>query len=549
MCQPSDSASIMLASERNAERTGILFAGLVYPKIYLIFCFFGSSRLVGKVIWLRPETLWACKCHIRDRAITPSIQEPPMYKNDSKRPLRANFEMLERRIYMAGDTLPADLNCNGTVDFSDFLILSRNFGNDAATQAQGDMDGNGKVEFADFLVFADDFGKTTRQTELTWGKDDTPPSNEWTKPELLTAYTDPVYGTSVRRLTDATGTRFDRNTYSRRQAENADGTLLMTYHGSASYHIYNRETGALVRALDIHPDAEPQWHPTNADLVSHLTGKNSSNGSLTLQQTNVQTGETTTIVDLTSRLQDVWPTALYMLDRAEGSPSMDGSNYAWIVYDAAEDPLGIVSYSIQDDSILGTTAIDDSAGPLDWISASATGKYVVAGHWEGTIVYDADLTNPRFMNRKGDHSDLALDANGNDAYVYVDFGGTSETAGWIVSVDMETLERTRMVELYGGANTSVHISGKGYNKPGWVIVSSYNCKNPGAWSCEKVFALEIAEEGRLLNLANTYNAGEDYWTETHAVVNRDFTRVYFNSDGGSGGIDAEVYELTLPEFE
>ena len=60
--------------------------------------------------------------------------------------------------------------------------------------------------------------------------------------------------------------------------------------------------------------------------------------------------------------------------------------------------------------------------------------------------------------------------------------------------------------------------------------------------------MELAEEGRLLNLAHTYNAGDSYWTEPHAVVNRDFTRVYFNSDGGSGGIDAEVYELTLPSF-
>ena len=227
---------------------------------------------------------------------------------------------------------------------------------------------------------------------------------------------------------------------------------------------------------------------------------------------------------------------------------MDGSTYAWIVHDAAEAPIGIVSYNLDSNMMLGSTEVNQEAGPLDWVSASATGDYVVAGHWNGTIAYNADLTNPRFINRKGDHSDLALDAEGKDAYVYVDFGGSSPTAGWIVSVDLETLERTQLVRLYGGANTSVHISGKGYNKPGWVIVSTYNCKDPGGWSCEKVFALELAEEGRLLNLAHTYNAGDSYWTEPHAVVNRDFTRVYFNSDGGSGGIDAQVYELTLPSF-
>lgn len=387
-----------------------------------------------------------------------------------------------------------------------------------------------------------------RETPLVWGIDDTPPAIDWSKPERLVEYADPVYGTAVRRLTDAEGTRFDRNTYSRRQAENADGTLFMTYHGSAKYHIYDRQNADLVRALGIHPDAEPQWHPSNSRLIRHIVGPNSSVGSLTLLETSVDTGESTVIADLTVRLQDLWADALYMKDRAEGSPSMDGDSYAWIVYNSAEEPIGIVSYSLATDTILGTAPIRTDAGRLDWVSASVTGEYVVAGYGQGTVAYRADMTNPRFINRKADHSDLALDKRGRDAYVYVDFGGTSPDAGWIVSVDMETLERTRLVRLYGGANTSVHISGKGYHKPGWVVVSTYNCKDPGAWSCEKVFALELTEDSRLLNLAHTYNAGTNYWTETHAVVNRDFTRVYFNSDGGSGGIDAEVYELTLPMF-
>ena len=33
------------------------------------------------------------------------------------------------------------------------------------------------------------------------------------------------------------------------------------------------------------------------------------------------------------------------------------------------------------------------------------------------------------------------------------------------------------------------------------------------------------------------NCGDNYWTETHVVVNRSFTRIYFNSDAGSRGID------------
>ena len=385
---------------------------------------------------------------------------------------------------------------------------------------------------------------------LIWGYDATPPSSDWARPPLGAVTTDPVYGSEVVRRTDATGTRFDRNTYSRRQAENADGAYFMTYHGSATYRVYNRATNELVRETDIHPNGEPQWHPTNPALLRHVQGNNSFVGDLILLQTNVADGETVVIADLTSRIQARMPTADYLIDRAEGSPSMDGNRYAWIVYDSTETPIGLVSYDLATDTILGmTVGLNESAyGRLDWVSMSPTGTYVMAGYEQGTLVYNADLTDERVVNLKADHSDIALDAFGRDAYVYIDFSSGPD-AGYLVSVDLESLDRVRIFRVYGGANTSVHVSGKGFDKPGWVIVSTYNCKNPGAWTCEKVMAVEMVENGRVLNLAHTYNCGDSYWTETHAVVNRSFTRVYFNTDSGSCGIDAQVMELSVPEFD
>ena len=385
--------------------------------------------------------------------------------------------------------------------------------------------------------------------QLIWGQDATAPSAAWSKPDIGAPLSDPVYGTPVRRVTSATGTRFDRNTYSRRQAENADGTRFMTYHGEAEYRVYDRATTELVAALPIHPDAEPQWHPSDPGLVRFISGPNSSTGELVLREFDLATGTETVIADLTDRLQAAAPGALYLKDRAEGSPSADGSRYAWMIYDAGEDPIGIVSYDLATDTVLGVAPIRTDVGDLDWVSMSPTGRYVVAGYWYGTFVLDADgLGNERQLNDKGDHSDIALDAAGRDAYVAIDFS-SGPNAGWLTSIDLETLAVIQIFEVYGGANTSVHVSGKGYEKPGWVIVSTYNCKDPGAWSCEKVMAVEMAPGGRILNLAHTYNCGDDYWTETHAVVNRSFTRVYFNSDAGSCGIDAEVYELSVPAFD
>ena len=58
------------------------------------------------------------------------------------------------------DTLPGDLDGDGEIAFSDFLVLSANFGQDAASYADGNIDLTGGVEFADFLILSDNFGKT-----------------------------------------------------------------------------------------------------------------------------------------------------------------------------------------------------------------------------------------------------------------------------------------------------------------------------------------------------------------------------------------------------
>lgn len=53
----------------------------------------------------------------------------------------------------------ADLDDNGVVNFADFLRLSRNFGNQVESRAQGDIDCDGVVGFPDFLTLSGHFGE------------------------------------------------------------------------------------------------------------------------------------------------------------------------------------------------------------------------------------------------------------------------------------------------------------------------------------------------------------------------------------------------------
>jgi hypothetical protein len=57
-----------------------------------------------------------------------------------------------------------DIDGDGQVAFSDFLILSRNFGAADATHAIGDIDCDGEVGFSDFLVLSRNFGESAVAT-------------------------------------------------------------------------------------------------------------------------------------------------------------------------------------------------------------------------------------------------------------------------------------------------------------------------------------------------------------------------------------------------
>ena len=60
------------------------------------------------------------------------------------------------------DPIPGDANTDGTVNFADFLILSRNYGkNEDVAFADGDFNGDGMINFTDFLLLSQNFNKGT----------------------------------------------------------------------------------------------------------------------------------------------------------------------------------------------------------------------------------------------------------------------------------------------------------------------------------------------------------------------------------------------------
>jgi len=161
------------------------------------------------------------------------------------------------------------------------------------------------------------------------------------------------------------------------------------------------------------------------------------------------------------------------------------------------------------------------------------------------VAYSRDFSSKRQLLQKSEHSDLAIDANGDDVYVSVDY---QSAAGDVFMLNLRTGVRTTLFPTYvAGSATALHVSGKGFNKPGWVLLSTYGDYGGTQWLHKKIFAVQLQASPKILNLGFTRAVENGYWTEPHASVNRDFTKVLFNSNWGvNSATDVDAYMIEIP---
>jgi hypothetical protein len=370
---------------------------------------------------------------------------------------------------------------------------------------------------------------------------------------------DPVFGTCVVRATehDADPPKgFARNDYSRRQAFNADSTRFLIVASDGAWHLYDAATLRHIEVLaDLGGDAEPQWHTSDPDILYYLP----RNGvGMTLKEFNTRSRRSRVVGDFGSRIRKVWPTAESAWTRSEGSPSADMRYWAFQVDNAAWEGLGMFVYDMQTDVILATYDFASHGKPRpDHLSMSPSGRYVVVSWDGGPVVLDRNLTHPRNLARRGEHSDMALNAAGDDVYVSVDY---ESHGGPVYMVNLRTGERTDLFDSYiGGTATAMHFSGKGYRRPGWVVISTYAdymgegrlrrlfSSDGFKWLHRKVMAIELRANPTIVNLAFHHSKYDEYWTEPQASTNQEMTRILFNSNWGTASkTDVDAYMIVLP---
>lgn len=366
------------------------------------------------------------------------------------------------------------------------------------------------------------------------------------KPTRGVAFAEPTYKTCVTRAADhnADGVKgFAISDYSRRQSFNADSSKYLITAQDGSWHVYDATTFARIKQLaGPSGDAEPQWSATDPDKLFYV----GTNGQgMKLNELTVSSNTTRVAADFGARLKAKWPGAHAAWTKSEGSPSKDDRYWCFMVDNTSWGSVGIFTWDRETDTIVGS--MNTNGNRPDHVSMSPSGNYCVAS-WAnatGTISYSRDFSTSRKVHTTSEHSDLAIGANGDDMYVSVDY---QSAKGDVFMTNLRTGERTTLMSTYlPGASTALHISGKGYNKPGWVVMSTYSDAGTAQWFNKKVFALQLKANPTTYELAFHRAVENGYYTEPHATVNRDFTKVLFNSNWGvNSQLDLDAYMVQLP---
>lgn len=384
------------------------------------------------------------------------------------------------------------------------------------------------------------------------------------KPERGVALRDSNYGTCLVRISDrgkdVPDSPLIRNDYSRRQAFNADDTRTFAFSADGYWHLYDADTTKYLGKLPgLASEAEPQWHPTDPNLLWYLP----VNGGMSIEQLDIRSGKSTRVADFTGKLPAWAATAAHVRTRAEGSPSKDGRLWGFQIEDDAFAMLGYLVWDQVDQKVIG--ALPMGVRP-DHVSMSPSGRWFVSSGFDGTWAWSPDFKTKKKLNATTEHSDIAIGKDAHDIYVSIDY---ESHGGEVFMVDMDACTAVDAAETRApmcprvvlfptyvdGSKTALHISGKAYDKPGWVVVSPYGTQpmrnGQLPWFADKIFALQLAANPRVIELADHRSIWDpkttSYWFEPQATVNRDFTRIAFTSSWGTNReADLEAWMIQLP---
>ena len=354
-------------------------------------------------------------------------------------------------------------------------------------------------------------------------------------------YVDPVFGSTVKRISNALGTPdADRggnltwitDEYSTMSPFNSDNSNILLVH--QSYFALYDGTGFYLRdlPLEINSSSEPRWSRKDNRTIYYIRGNQFKTYDIFSGAMN--------IVHTFSEYSAI-------SGMGESDISFDGDHFVF-----AGDGRYVFVYRISADTKSPT--FDTGGRSFDSLYITPNNNVTITWNQSGAVRYtgielfDANMNFQRQVARAGGHMDVTLDTDGNEVLV------------WTNSNDPQPICNNAIVKirLFDGQQTclasfdwslAVHISAP--DNSGFVYVETYAPSNPtpsSGWVAYTNELLQIKLDGsQVLRLAhhrsrpfptNTYN-----W-QPKMSTSRDGSRVVYNSDYDLQAIDGYAAEYS-----
>ena len=357
----------------------------------------------------------------------------------------------------------------------------------------------------------------------------TPPDyNSFVPPPTGASYTDAVFGSSIKRVSNAPFTsNSDRggmltwieNEYSTMSAFNNDNSKFILVHESY-FGLYNGD-GVFVRdlPLEINSSSEPRWSRMDNETLYYHSGNQ-------FKSYNVNT-DVASVVRVFAEYSSI-------SGNGEMDISSDGDHFV-----LTGDSRYIFVYQISTDKKFGVFDANGANFDATYITpdnnVTVTWKQSGTARYSGIELFDINMNYLRQVAHAGGHMDVTRDTNGDEVLVWTNSNDAQPIPNCnngIVKIHLADGIQTCLAQL--DWSLAVHISAPDGN--GTVFVETYAPANPspdsGAWVPYTNELLQIKLDGSGISRLAHHRSRpwNSYNYEPKMSTSRDGTRVLFASN-------------------
>jgi len=346
-------------------------------------------------------------------------------------------------------------------------------------------------------------------------------------PAVGGSYVDPVFGSTVKRISNALGTpdadgggrlTWITDEYSTMSPFNSDNSRILLVHQSY-FGLYDGN-GAYLRdlPLEIGASSEPRWSRKDNHTVYYIHGNQ-------FKTYDISSGVLKTVHTFSEYSA--------ISGMGESDISFDGDHFVF-----AGDGRYVFVYRISTDT--KSPVFDTGGKALDSIYITPNNNVILSWIVSGTVRYtgqelfDASMNFLRQVGRADGHKDVTLDTNGDEVLVWTNSNDPQPICNnGIVKIRLADGRQTCLATF--DWSLAVHISAP--DNSGFVYVETYAPSNPNppsGWVAYTNELLQIKLDGsQVLRLA--HHRSRPYQTDTYnwqpkMSTSRDGSRVVYNSD-------------------